>query len=290
MKRYLVGVLAASVAYIVLMVLFEKANNVGEVSNSLTTNQDHRASLGAGVEEGSPHPDKLSKNAGAELRSTEDLSVQVAIREMILNPGFEGIALRDDEFQDYKQWLSENGQLYEEIKHSDYASFDERTLHTLAVEGDMRAYEALRRKSTTSQETLNRLGLMLGASSGAYGLNAEMREKAEAAYEKGDFDAYRRYFIEKLAFLEFSKLRGMVVRNEGMERVYSGYKLEDDVADIRFLAELRSIEILEQVNHARAQHGLAPLEMALPQAVKRQQALAACGGDEKCMRRYIFSD
>ncbi|MFC3154079.1 hypothetical protein [Gilvimarinus japonicus] len=229
----------------------------------------------------------------SETLADESSETEVSVTQKIYNwmksiVGFENaVMLTAEESDEYLQWQRDKGLLVDDLNSSGYSSYEKSALYALAQQGDLKAYEALLYKvdsNTPEAENLDRIGLILGAFSAPYSLATEVSGVAEKAYDDGDHEAYRSYFVEKLALLEFAKMRGMVLPEKGMERVLDGYKLDDNIEDIQIQAQQRNFEILQEVNAYREKQGWEPLNHELPSAVRRQLATNACGDDANCIR------
>ncbi len=222
-----------------------------------------------------------------------ELTMQQKLQQWLSSiAGFENsILITENEAEEYEQWLNDTG-VFENLKQSDYASYDKATLYQLAGEGDIKAFEMLKLMPTYNNtheenENLTRMGLVLGSNGAPHDLANEMWNKANTAFDNNDYDAYNRYFIDVIAFYEFAKIRGRALPAETLEKVLSSYKLEGDIEEVKKQAQSRSLDILQEINNFREQKGWSSLSTDLPAGVKRQQAALECRSNRSCVDQYI---
>ncbi len=289
MKKYLLaGASIVLVSLVLIQTYFKGDSPADKVQATVSAgpNQSNDDALIANIENSINEP--LQQSIKTKLTSKQNMYSWISSLR-----GFENsVPIAEEEFEEYEQWLNDTGVFIEDLKKSDYASYDKRTLYALVGQGDLKAFEMLNRMPTYDNapgetENLNRLGLILGSNDSPYGLAGEMGRNADNAYESGDYEAYRGYFAERLAMYEFGKMRGRTLPPVAMDRLLDSYKLDDDVEKLQRQAQLRSLEILNEVNGIREQKGWDSLSTDLPAGVLRQQAALGCRGDKDCIRQYV---
>lgn len=219
---------------------------------------------------------------GESAASSSSVSMTDAIKEALERVrsivGFENaVWLSQEEHEEHEQWRSERGLNYEEVKNSDYMSYDKSTLYTLAAEqGDLKAYEAIRTKYTDESPEdgirFQQLGMLIGAPYAPRGMTRYVTDRMEEAYTNGNHEQYRNGFVETLALYDLSARRGAFIPKEGVERFLSSYKLDDDIETLQQQAQQRSVEIRQAINDLRREKGWKPLDDELPTAIQKLQA------------------
>ncbi len=141
MKKYLIGGLAVVLAlFIVTKTLVGRApHGSSDIAPAIPSDSQKNAISVTTLDQGAfEHGKKQLDELSGEVTETPTSLTQKVYKWITSIVGFEeAILLTDDEFEEYQQWQSENGLLTDELKNSDYASYNKATLYNLAQQGDL---------------------------------------------------------------------------------------------------------------------------------------------------------
>ena len=173
---------------------------------------------------------------------------------------------------------------------SSYANYELSQLETLLEQGDLRAFDVLRRQhqdemNTEEMDAFAKKGAMLGSLHATMLVSHGQEHRAQSAYNVGDEASYKEHYIENLAYSELAKAR----TGRPVASTDKSYKMKSasSAAELQTAVQKRRTEILNNINQERASMGLAPLNTEAPEIIRLLIAARYCGGDTACIQKHL---